>query len=153
MSKKIYLIREFGGEYEDSWEAIRFAFFNKENRDKKLNELNNKIDELESYRELWLDVSDKLNDIETPEYDKFWEEYDSSDEKDIPEEYQNYLWCESFERFVYWMQKELNYIYVKYSEDIWKDIYKYYEEQHCQYGSLYTFRYDAIDIKIEDAEQ
>jgi hypothetical protein len=151
MEKYIYLVREFGGQYEDSWEAIRFAFFNKETRDAKIKELNTKIDEMESYRELWNEISDKLNEIETPEYDKFWEEYDS-DEQDVPEEYQNYLWCESVERFIYWMQKELNDIYVQYSEDIWKEIYKYYEEQHCQYGSLYTYNYDAIDVKIEDAE-
>ena len=46
-SKKIYLIREFGGEYEDSWEVIRFAFLNKKNRDAKLKELND-------YKKKWL---------------------------------------------------------------------------------------------------
>ena len=49
MSKKIYLIREFGGENEDSWEVIRFAFFKKKKRDAKLKELNDSNNEMESY--------------------------------------------------------------------------------------------------------
>ena len=45
-SKKIYLIIESGGEYEDSWEVIRFAFLNKKNRDAKLKELNDYKNEM-----------------------------------------------------------------------------------------------------------
>ena len=67
MSKKIYLIREFGGEYEDSWEAIRFAFLGKDNRDKKLKELNDSKNEMESYRDLWDEISVTLDNIEYPE--------------------------------------------------------------------------------------
>ena len=99
-SKKIYLIREFGGEYEDSWEVIRFAFLNKKNRDAKLEELNDYKNEMESYRNLWENISEVLYDIEYPEdYDKYCngeldgEEYDAI--------YENYAPSDSFERFKY----------------------------------------------------
>ena len=150
-SKKIYLIREFGGEYEDSWEVIRFAFLNKKNRDVKLKELNDYKNEMESYRNLWENISKVLYDIEYPEdYDKYCngeiegEEYDAI--------YENYAPSDSFERFKYWMQEKLNDTYMKYPDETWEEIYNYYEKCSCQYGNLYTSDFDAQDINIEDYE-
>jgi len=151
MSKKIYLIREFGGEYEDSWEAIRFAFLDKNKRDAKLKELNDTNNELESYRSLWENISEVLDNIEYPE-----EYYDYCECKlEGPEYdaiYENYTPSDSFDRFKYWMQEKLNDTYIKYSEEKWKEIYNYYEECSCQYGTLYTSYFDAQDINIEDYE-
>ena len=152
MSKKIYLIREYGGEYEDSWEAIRFAFLNKKNRDKKLKELNDSKNEMESYRDLWENISEVLDNIEYPdEYYKYCsceiegEEYDAI--------YENYTPSDSFERFKYWMSEMLPDIYNKYTEETWKNIYNYYEESSCQYVCLYTSYFDEQDVDIEDAEE
>ena len=148
--KKIYLIREFGGEYEDSWETIRFAFLDKKKRDAKLKELNDANNELESYRSLWENISEVLDNIEYPEeYYDYCEctlegpEYDAI--------YENYTPSDSFERFKYWMTEMLPDIYNKYTEETWKNIYNYYEECSCQYGTLYTSYFDAQEVDIEDA--
>lgn len=149
MSKKIYLIREFGGEYEDSWEAIRFAFLNKENRDKKLKELNDSKNEMESYRDLWGEISEALDNIEYPEeYYKYCNCEIEGDKYDAI--YENYTPSDSFERFKYWMTEMLPDIYNKYTEETWENIYNYYEECSCQYGTLYTSYFDEQDINIED---
>lgn len=149
MSKKIYLIREFGGEYEDSWEAIRFAFLNKENRDKKLKELNDSKNEMESYRDLWNEISEALDNIEYPEeYYDYCECKLEGPEYDVI--YENYTPSDSFERFKYWMTEMLPDIYNKYTEETWENIYNYYEECSCQYGALYTSYFDEQDINIED---
>lgn len=151
MSKKIYLIREFGGEYEDSWEAIRFAFLNEKNRDAKLKELNDSQNEMESYRDLWNEISEALDNIEYPEeYYKYCNCEIEGDQYDAI--YENYTPSDSFERFKYWMTEMLPDIYNKYTEETWKNIYNYYEECSCQYGTLYTSYFDAQDINIEDYE-
>lgn len=151
MSKKIYLIREYGGEYEDSWERIEFAYLNKENRDKKLAELNERIDGLEKYREMWVDISSKLDAIDLPEdYCNYINDFDVN-RPEIPE-YENYVYYDSFERFVYWMNKVLPELYNEHTEDFWKSLYDYYEEGNAQYGSLYTSYFDAQEVEISDAE-
>jgi hypothetical protein len=152
MSKKIYLIREYGGEYEDSWEAIRFAFLNKKNRDKKLKELNDSKNKMESYRDLWNEISEALDNIEYPEeYYKYCNCEIEGDQYDAI--YENYTPSDSFERFKYWMTEMLPDIYNKYTEETWKNIYNYYEESSCQYGCLYTSYFDEQDVDIEDAEE
>ena len=150
-NKKIYLIREFGGEYEDSWERIVFAYLNKKNRDEKLRELNNRNEELESYRSLWEEISNDLDNIEYPEeYYKYCNceiegpKYDAI--------YENYTPEDSFERFKYWMNEIIPNTYKSQSEEFWKNLYDYYQVNSCQYGSLYTSYFDAQDVEISDAE-
>lgn len=147
--KKIYLIIEFGGEYEDSWERIIYAYINKKNRDNKLKELNDKKNELESYRPLWEEICSELDNIEYPEeYYKYCNcELEGSKYDAI---YENYTPEDSFERFKYWMNEIIPDTYKSKSEDIWKQIYNYFLEDNCQYGSLYTSNFDAKDIIIED---
>lgn len=152
MNKKIYLIREFGGEYEDSWELIRFAFLNKKNRDQKLRELNNCKNEMESYRELWNEISEALDNIEYPEeYYKYCNCEIEGEQYDVI--YENYTPADSFEQFKYWMTEILHDTYNKYSEETWKNIYNYYEECSLQYSGLYESYFDAIDIDIEDFQE
>jgi hypothetical protein len=106
---------------------------------------------MESYRQLWVEISEVLDNIEYPEeYDRYC--YGEIDGPELDAIYENYTPQDSFERFKYWMQECLNDKYQSYSEEFWKKLYTYYEENHCQYGSLYTSHYDAQDIKIADAE-
>ena len=94
--------------------------------------MNNENDNLENCRELWNKISDYLDNLEHPEYDKFWDEYDNTTE--VPEEYDNYLYSDSFERFVYWMTKEMNDIFKKHDLQFWKDMFRYYIKDNGQYG-------------------
>jgi hypothetical protein len=150
-TKKIYLIREFGGEWEDSWENIAFAFLDKESRDKKIKELNGHIEELETYRPLWEEITDKLDEIEHPEYDAFWEKYKHPME--VPDEYENYLYSDSFERFEYWMNKVLPEKYAEHTVEFWKELYTFYEDLNMQYGDYHRSHYDELEIEIADGEE
>ena len=88
-TKRIYLIHEYGEEEKDSWERIAYAFLDKDSRDKKIRELNFLIEKWETYRPLWNEITDALNNAEYDEYDK----------------YIDYLNSDSFERFIYWMEQ------------------------------------------------
>lgn len=151
-NKKIYLIREYGGQWEDSWERIAYAFLDEESRTKKLNELRKHNSKMESHRLLWDEITEILDKADHPEYDKFFmEDYDFN--KEIPDEFENYLYSDSFERFIYWMNKCLPITYQKYSEDFWKDLYYYFEVQNKQYGEFYSSYYDTLEIDITDEKE
>ena len=130
--KKIYLLQHNTGEYEDSFTTTIAAYIDKDVRDKEIERLNNENDNLEDCRELWNTISDYLDNIEHPEYDKFWDEYNNTME--VPEEYDNYLYSDSFERFVYWMTKEMNDIFKEHDLQFWKDMFRYYIKDNGQYG-------------------
>ena len=74
--KRVYLLLHNTGEYEDSFTTTVAAYLDKDARDKEIERLNTVNDKLENYRELWNELSDYLDNLEHPEYDKFWEEYD-----------------------------------------------------------------------------
>ena len=71
-NKKIYLIREYGGQWEDSWERIAYAFLDEESRDKKLKELKKHDSRMENHRSLWDEITEILDKADHPEYDKFF---------------------------------------------------------------------------------
>lgn len=78
MSEKVWLVIEHGGEYEDKWQDILYAFHSKEeaeqfkkewNEEKQKDILNSKLwwnlyDEIEDYNE---DISDVIHRLH-PEY-------------------------------------------------------------------------------------
>lgn len=150
-NKKIYLIREFGGEWEDSWERIAFAFLDKESRDLKLKELTGYIEYLESYRSLWEEITETLDGIEHPEYDAFWEKYKHPME--VPAEYEDYLYSDSFERFEYWMNKVLPEKYAENTVEFWKELYSFYVDLNMQYGDYYKSHYNGLEMDITDGKE
>ena len=130
--KKVYLLLHNTGEYEDSFTETVGAYLDKNARDNEITRLNNANEYLEAQRDLWNEISDYLDDIEHPEYDKFWDEYQHP--MPVPEEYENYLYTDSFERFVYWMTKEMNDTFLKHDKKFWEDMYNYYVKDSGQYG-------------------
>lgn len=145
MSKKVYLIRESGGEYEDSWEILLEGYFNKDKADECLNSLNANKNKMESYKDFWFDLTNKLDDIEHPEYDEFWENWKNGD--DVPDEYENYLWSDSTERFIYWLKKDFNDIYIDKGEKLLIELYEYYKLGYHEYNTSY---FDIVEVDIKD---
>ena len=84
--------------------------------------------------------------IEYPEYDKFWEEYKHP--MPVPEEYENYLYNDSFERFVYWMTKEMNDTFKKHDLQFWEDMFNYYITNNGQYGPSNPGHYSGSECDL-----
>ena len=146
--KKVYLLLHNTGEYEDSFTTTVAAYLDKDARDKEIERLNSVNEYLENYRDLWNEISDYLDNIEHPEYDKFWEEYDYKSKTVVPEEYENYLYSDSFDRFVYWMEKEMNDIFNKHDLSFWKDMFNYYIANNGQYGPNNPGYYSGAECNL-----
>ena len=144
--KKVYLLLHNTGDYDTSYTTTVRAYLDKEARDNEIKRLNGIHDNLESHRDLWTEITDYLEDIEHPEYDKFWDEYQHPME--VPEEYENYLYNDSFERFVYWMTKEMNDTFLKYDIQFWEDMYNYYVKNYGQYGSSGPGHYSGSECDL-----
>ena len=144
--KRVYLLLHNTGEYEDSFTTTVAAYLDKDARDKEIERLNTANDNLENYRELWNEISDYLDNLEHPEYDKFWEEYKHPME--VPEEYENYLYSDSFERFVYWMTNEMNDTFNKHDLQFWKDMFNYYITDNGQYGANNPGYYSGAECDL-----
>jgi hypothetical protein len=147
METKIYLIEHNTGEYEDTCSVIIGAYFSKQKRDIEIARLTQINDEMESQRDYWTFLSDKLDSIETPEYDDFW---DNHTDGDVPEEYENYLYSDSFERFKFWLNKEMSDEYNKHDEDFWKKMFNYYITLNGQYGASEPGYYLPRECKLFD---
>lgn len=145
MSKTVYLIRESGGEYEDSWEHIIEGWFDKDAAQQRLDEFNNHKNRLEDYKDFWFELTNNLDEIVHPEYDEFWENWKTGDP--IPDEYEDYLWSDSKERFIYWVKKDFNDIYIDKGEELLIELYDYYKNEYHEYDTSY---FDIINVEIMD---
>ena len=144
--KTIYLLLHNTGDYDNSYTKTVRAYFDKETRDNEIKRLNDIHDYFESHRDLWNNIADYLEGIEHPEYDKFWDEYQHP--MPVPEEYENYLFNDSFERFVYWMTKEMNDTFSKHDIKFWEDMYDYYVTNYGQYGPDGPGHYSGSECEL-----
>ena len=147
METILYLIEHHTGEYDTSFSKVIKAYFSKQKRDIEIERLNKLNEEMESLRDFWNLISDKLDDIEKPEYDEFWDNYTDGD---IPPKFENYLYSDSFERFVYWMTEYLPEEFSKYEEEYWEKIFNYYITLNGQYGSSEPGYYYPCQCKLYD---
>ena len=144
MKKRVYLITEFGGEWEDSWELLKYAFFNEDKCKEMLTHLKEHVSKMESYRTFWEEIIQKLNQIEHPEYDAFFDIWDHLSE--IPKKFENYLYYDSFERFEYWMENYFLEDYDKLNKELWKELYQYYQTESKYYDDSTNYFMSSLEI-------
>lgn len=129
---KIYLVRETGGEWEDSWEQIIKAFKNKEDAE-------NFVNEKVSYRKYMLSFSD------------FWDEIENKMSESTPEEWYEYdydgdQWDDSHETFIKYLKEWHPEYLINYTEDKLIELFEFYIHYDEYYDSS-SFYIDEIELE------
>ena len=128
---KIYLVREYGGQWEDSWEKIVKAYKNKEDAEKFVRETQEERNRLISYQGLWEEIESKMDDS-TPE--DVWEDPNAE------------TWDDDADLFIE-LLKEWHPEYLEtYSIDLLKEIYEFYNNYYPYYDESY-FNIDEIELE------
>ena len=128
---KIYLVREYGGQWEDSWEQIVKAYRNKEDAEKFVRETQEERNRLISYQGLWEEIESKMDDS-TPE--DIWEDPNAE------------TWDDDADLFIE-LLKEWHPEYLEtYSIDLLKEIYEFYNNYYPYYDESY---FDIDEIELE----
>lgn len=128
---KIYLVREYGGQWEDSWEQIVKAYKNKEDAEKFVKETQEERNRLISYQGLWEEIESKMDDS-TPE--DIWEDPNAE------------TWDDDADLFIE-LLKEWHPEYLEtYSIDLLKEIYEFYNNYYPYYDESY---FDIDEIELE----
>ena len=128
---KIYLVREYGGQWEDSWEQIVKAHKNKEDAEKFVKETQEERNRLISYQGLWEEIESKMDDS-TPE--DIWEDPNAE------------TWDDDADLFIE-LLKEWHPEYLEiYSIDLLKEIYEFYNNYYPYYDESY---FDIDEIELE----
>lgn len=128
---KIYLVREYGGQWEDSWEKIVKAYKNKEDAEKFVRETQEERNRLISYQGLWEEIESKM-DNSTPE--DVWEDPNAE------------TWDDDTDLFIK-LLKEWHPEYLKtHSVEFLKEIYEFYNNYYPYYDESY---FDIDEIELE----
>lgn len=128
---KIYLVREYGGQWEDSWEQIVKAYKNKEDAEKFVKETQEERNRLISYQGLWEEIESKMDDS-TPE--DIWEDPNAE------------TWDDDADLFIE-LLKEWHPEYLEtYSVELLKEIYEFYNNYYPYYDESY-FNIDEIELE------
>lgn len=108
--KKIFVIIEQGGQYEDSWTRVVKAYEDKNAAEKFINAYNSKQDMLELTSDDWMDWYDKLDEI-------FPYDENNGEQED---------WCDTKETALAAIKTYIPEASLKYSDQEIIDIYKYH---------------------------
>ena len=128
---KIYLVREYGGQWEDSWEQIVKAYRNKEDAEKFVRETQEERNRLIGYQRLWEEIESKMDDS-TPE--DIWEDPNAE------------TWDDDTDLFIK-LLKEWHPEYLEtYSIDLLKEIYEFHNNYYPYYDESY---FDIDEIELE----
>ena len=128
---KIYLVREYGGQWEDSWEQIIKAYKSKEDAEKFVRENQEERNRLIGYKELWEEIESKMDDS-TPE--DIWEDINAE------------TWDDDVDLFIK-LLKEWHPEYLEtYSIDLLKEIYEFHNN-YCHYYDESYFDIDEIELE------
>lgn len=141
MGQKIYIVKRAEGEYDDYYEYIERAFYEKDKADKYVTDKTTVYKRLESYRDEWDEIETALEKAVPNEY---WDEIENinEDSKEIPE-----YWSDTKETFINAVKETLPEIYEKYGEAKLLEMYEYFEAGPYKWNGQPHFHINETEIE------
>lgn len=141
MKQTIFVVMRSEGQYEDSFETVEKAFYDKDKADEYIESRNKSFTDIENLRNEWSEIELTLESSVPEEY---WEAIENVSEE--PQEFPEY-WSDNKDTFINAVKETMPEIYEKHGETLLLEMYNYYEDTSHKWNGQPYFYVSETEIE------